>query len=224
MLLEQFLPNVSAGILLLEIGDRTFQFYQSLVELVIRETLQSIAQENIAGDVFRRIPIDRNSGEMQVSLVLVEIFQCHVLLGRHRNNSRSHHIAGLHLVQLHDILDDFVLVRVYHTLLQTDVRHRRNLVPAHGRLVLILAQQIGNQLDNDDKRPHQYCKERDHRCHETHQILPVCRSYSLRDNLRKHQHQQCCQCRNDTEPGTSEQYRRLTAHSRRAQSVRDCVQ
>ena len=38
MLLEQFLPDMSAGIFLLEIGYRAFQFYQSLVEFVICET------------------------------------------------------------------------------------------------------------------------------------------------------------------------------------------
>ncbi len=70
VLLEQFLPDVTAGVLLCEERDRTFQFHKTLVELIICQSLKCVTQKNIAGDIFRRIPIDRDSGEMQISIVL----------------------------------------------------------------------------------------------------------------------------------------------------------
>ena len=96
---------------------------------------------------------------MQIRVILVEILQCHVLLGSHCDNPRSHHIARLHIVQLHYVLDDLVLVGVDHAFLQSDVRHGGHLVPAHGRLVVISAQQTCNQLNDNDKRPHQHGQE-----------------------------------------------------------------
>ena len=61
MLLEQFLPDVTAGILLREEGDRPFQFDKALVELIICQSFESVAEKNVAGDIFRRIRIDRDS-------------------------------------------------------------------------------------------------------------------------------------------------------------------
>ena len=105
---------------------------------------------------------------MQISIVFVEILQRHVLLSRHRHDFRGHHIAGLDIVQFHDVLDDLVLVGINHAFLSPDVRHRRHFFPADGSLVLVLGHQIGDQADHDHKRPHQDRQKRDGRCHKAH--------------------------------------------------------
>ncbi len=173
MLFEQFLPDVAAGILLREERDRALEFHKTFVKLVVRQSLKRVTQKDVAGDIFRRIPIDRNPGEVQVGLVLVEVLQGHILLRRHRHDPRGHHIAGLDIVQFHYVLDDLVLVGVDHALLGSDVRHRRHLFPADRRLVLILGHQVSDQPDNDDERPHQNRQERNSRCHKAHQTLPI---------------------------------------------------
>ena len=70
-------PYVSDGSFFIEYGDIPFDLSEGDVELVFSELFENCIAKNVAGDKFRGVAVDRDSGIMGQGFILVELPQSH---------------------------------------------------------------------------------------------------------------------------------------------------
>ena len=74
---EKRLPYVSNGSVFIEHGDISLDLSEGDVEFVFSELFENCIAKNVAGDEFRRVAVDGDSGVMGQGFILVELPQGH---------------------------------------------------------------------------------------------------------------------------------------------------
>ena len=196
---------------------------QAGVELVLGEVLQHVVAEDVACDEFRGVRVHRDAGVVREFLLLVELLEGHVLRRDGGDHARGHHVIGLDVVQLHDVLDDLVLGIVNDAFFLAHVRHCGHF----------LAGDAGVRLVTGDAHP-EFFHEPDDGIQDDHQAFhdagqpdeafPVVGADGLRDDLGEDEDQDRHDGGDQAEPLAAEQFGGLLAHAGGAHGVRDRVQ
>ena len=142
----------------MECGYLALDAPEAQVEFVFGQILKGVVPQNVSGDVFRRIGINRDAGIVGELLLLVELPECHALRGDGRHNARRHYIVGLDSVQFDYILDNLVLTVVQHAFLFSDVCHGRYFLTGDAKVRIIVrygAVQLVNYPYNGVEQVHQ---------------------------------------------------------------------
>ena len=142
----------------MEGGNLALDAAQAGVELVLGEILQDVVAHDVARDELGGVGVDRDAGVVRKFLLLVELLESHVLRRNRRDHARGHHVVGLDVVQLDDVLDDLVLGIVDDAFLLADVRHRGHLLAGDGGVGFVsghLAADLLHQPDHGIQDDHQ---------------------------------------------------------------------
>ena len=224
LLFEHGVPDVADGFFFAEERHLAFDFAEGHVELVLGEVLQRVVAEHVAGDVFGRLGIDGDSGEV-VELVVVVVFaQGHAFRRGGGHHAGRHHLLRLHIVQFDDVLDDFVLVFLDDAFLFAHVGDGEHLLAAHHGVLFFLGDQSADQLNHFHEREHEHDEHADGLAGEAHQAFPAGRADGLGDDLGEDEDEDGGDGGDEAEPAAAEQEGGLLAHAGGANGVGDGVQ
>ena len=207
----------------MEGGDLALDGFQPRVELVLGQVLQDIIPQDVAGDEFGRIRVDGYAGVVRKLFLLVKLLEGHAFRRDGSDHARGHHVIGLDIVQLDDVLDDLVFGIVDDAFLFTHVGHGRDLFPGNAGVRLIAGQGAADLLHQPDhgiQDDHQTL----HDAGEPGQALPVVGSDGFRDDFGEDQDQQRHDGGNEAEPLAAEQEAGLLADAGGADRIGDGVQ
>lgn len=221
--LQKGFPDVADRGLLVEHGDVPLDVPQTHVELVVGEVLQDVVAHDIAGDELRRLGIDRDAGIVRQVGVFVELPERHGLRSDVGDHPRGHHVVGLDVIELDDVLDDLVLGLVEDALFLADVRHGGDFLAADGDVGVFRGEDAAEVLDEDHQRIHGIDEEV-HDAGEPQEVSPAGRADGLRDDFGEQQDEDRGDRRNEAEPLAAEEQGGLAADARRADGVGDGVE
>ena len=220
---QEGFPDVADGSLLVEHGDVALDVAQAHVELVVGEILQHVVAHDVACDELRRLGVDRDAGVVGQVGVLVELAEGHVLRGDVRDHARGHHVVGLDVVQLDDVLDDLVLGLVEDAFLLADVGHRGHFLAADGGFGVFRSEDPAQELDKDHERVH-HVYEEIHDAGEPQEVFPPGGADRLRDDFGEQQDEDRGDGGDEAEPFAAEQQGGLAADARGADGVGDRIE